>query len=67
MIDSEATVKRFYKEKNYIRLQPENDSMDPIISDRVANYWKSNSVFRKINNNKIITSTYYINVGGVFF
>lgn len=31
MIDDSATVKRFYKEKGYIRLQPENDSMDPII------------------------------------
>lgn len=31
MIDGEATVKRFYKEKNQIRLQPENDFMSPII------------------------------------
>ena len=31
MIDGEATVKRFYKEKNQIRLQPENDFMEPII------------------------------------
>ena len=31
MIDDSATVKRFYREKGYIRLQPENDSMDPII------------------------------------
>ena len=31
MIGDEATVKRFYKEKDHIRLQPENDSMDPII------------------------------------
>lgn len=32
LIDSEeATVKRFYKENGHIRLQPENDSMDPII------------------------------------
>lgn len=31
MIDGEATVKRFYKEKNQIRLQPENDFMAPII------------------------------------
>lgn len=29
----EATVKRFYKEKGYYRLQPENDTMDPIILD----------------------------------
>ncbi len=29
----EATVKRFYKENNHYRLQPENDTMDPIIVD----------------------------------
>lgn len=29
--EDEATCKRFYKEKNYIRLQPENDYLDPII------------------------------------
>ena len=29
--ESEATVKTFYKENDYIRLQPENDSMSPII------------------------------------
>ena len=31
LIDDSATVKRFYKEKGHIRLQPENDTMDPII------------------------------------
>lgn len=31
LIEDSATVKTFYKERNYIRLQPENDSMDPII------------------------------------
>lgn len=31
LIEDSATVKTFYKEQNYIRLQPENDSMDPII------------------------------------
>lgn len=31
LIGDEATIKRFYKEKNYIRLQPENKTMDPII------------------------------------
>ena len=30
-LENEVTLKRFYKEKGYIRLQPENDSMDPII------------------------------------
>ena len=31
LIENEATLKRFFKEKNYIRLQPENKTMDPII------------------------------------
>jgi len=31
LIDGEATLKRFYREKDYIRLQPENPSMQPII------------------------------------
>ncbi|SEP88198.1 repressor LexA [Lachnospiraceae bacterium RM5] len=31
LIEDSATVKTFYKEKDHIRLQPENDSMDPII------------------------------------
>jgi len=33
LIDDSATVKTFYKENDHIRLQPENDSMDPIIVD----------------------------------
>lgn len=31
LVDDSTTVKTFYKEKDYIRLQPENDSMDPIL------------------------------------
>ncbi|MCI6499641.1 transcriptional repressor LexA [Lachnospiraceae bacterium HCP1S3_C3] len=33
LIEDSATVKTFYKEKGHIRLQPENDSMEPIIVD----------------------------------
>ena len=33
LVDDSATVKRFYKENNHYRLQPENDNMDPIIVD----------------------------------
>ena len=33
LIDDSVTVKRFYKENGHIRLQPENDFMDPIIVD----------------------------------
>ncbi len=35
LIDNEATVKRFYKENGYFRLQPENSSMKPIYTDHV--------------------------------
>ena len=35
MIDDEATVKRFYKEKGHYRLQPENPDMEPIIVPEV--------------------------------
>ncbi|MDD3751609.1 MAG: S24 family peptidase, partial [Tissierellia bacterium] len=31
LIGDEATVKTFYKEKDHIRLQPQNSSMDPIL------------------------------------
>jgi len=33
LIDNEATIKRFFKEKGHIRLQPENSTMSPIILD----------------------------------
>lgn len=35
MVDGEATVKRFYKEKGHYRLQPENSTMEPIIVPEV--------------------------------
>src|SRR5699024_9973940 len=34
--EDEAACKRFYKEKNYFRLQPENDLLEPIILDQVS-------------------------------
>ena len=34
--ESSATVKRFYKEKGHIRLQPENDAIEPIIVDKAV-------------------------------
>lgn len=46
LLDDEATVKTFYKEKGYFRLQPENDTMDPIITDEVAILGKVVAVFR---------------------
>lgn len=36
MLGDEATVKRFYKENSHIRLQPENQAMEPIIAEDVA-------------------------------
>ena len=33
LVDDSATVKTFYKEDGHIRLQPENDTMEPIIVD----------------------------------
>ena len=44
-----ATVKRFYKEDGYIRLQPENDYMDPIIAEDVTIVGKVKGVFRYLN------------------
>jgi repressor LexA len=45
---SDATVKRFFKEKGHFRLQPENDTMDPIISDNVQIMGKVVAVMRYI-------------------
>ena len=35
LLEDSATVKRFYKENGYYRLQPENDAMEPILTDHV--------------------------------
>lgn len=48
VIDDGATVKRFYKEKDHVRLQPENSSMDPIIVDNCSIAGKVVAVFRRI-------------------
>lgn len=47
--ESSATVKRFYKENGHIRLQPENDNMDPIIANDVTIVGKVKGVFRYFN------------------
>ena len=44
--ESEATVKTFYKEKDHVRLQPENSSMSPIIVTDVKILGKVKGVFR---------------------
>ena len=46
LVDDSATVKTFYKENGYIRLQPENDSMEPIIVDDCQILGKVFGVFR---------------------
>ncbi len=43
----EATVKTFYKEKGHFRLQPENDTMEPIIVDEVRILGKVVGLFRE--------------------
>ena len=48
LIEDEATVKTFYKEKNYIRLQPENSTMEPIIVPTCEILGKVIGVFRKM-------------------
>ncbi|MGM9878404.1 MAG: transcriptional repressor LexA [Bacilli bacterium] len=46
--DNEATVKTFYKEKDHIRLQPENDALEPIILNNVTILGKVVGLYRKI-------------------
>lgn len=46
MLDDEATVKRFFKENGTFRLQPENESMEPIVTDEVVILGKVIAVMR---------------------
>ena len=46
LIEDEATVKRFYKEKGHFRLQPENDNYEPIIVNELAVLGKVVSLIR---------------------
>ncbi|MCI7129391.1 MAG: transcriptional repressor LexA [Lachnospiraceae bacterium] len=46
LVDDSATVKTFYKEDGHYRLQPENDTMDPIIVDHCEVLGKVFGVFR---------------------
>lgn len=48
LIEDEATVKTFYKEKDHIRLQPENSTMDPIIVPICSILGKVVGVFRRM-------------------
>jgi repressor LexA len=46
--ENEVTLKTFYKEQNHIRLQPENDSMAPILLNNVTILGKAIGLYRKI-------------------
>jgi len=45
--ENEVTLKTFYKEKDHIRLQPENDTMDPIILSNCTILGKAIGLYRK--------------------
>ncbi len=47
LVDDSATVKTFYKEKGHFRLQPENDTMDPIIVDQVEILGTVSGLYRR--------------------
>lgn len=46
--ENEVTLKTFYKENNYVRLQPENDTMAPIILNNVTILGKAIGLYRKL-------------------
>lgn len=46
--DNEVTLKRFFKEKDHFRLQPENDNLEPIILKNVTILGKAIGLYRKI-------------------
>jgi repressor LexA len=48
-LDNEVTVKRFYKENGHIRLQPENDTMAPIILPNCTILGKAIGLYRHLN------------------
>ena len=48
LLGEEATVKRFFRESDHVRLQPENPSMEPIRSREVQVLGRVVGVFRKV-------------------
>ena len=48
MIDGSATVKTFYKERGRVRLQPENDTMEPIFADNPTILGKVVALMRRL-------------------
>ncbi len=55
LIDNEATLKKFYKEKNKIRLQPANRTLKPIYVNRNQNFNIQGILFDVIRNNSTTT------------
>jgi repressor LexA len=49
LIGDEATVKRFFREKDHIRLQPENEDMEPILTTEAKLLGQVVGVFRKVS------------------
>ena len=48
LLGEEATVKRFFRESDHIRLQPENETMEPIRSAEVSVIGRVIGVVRKV-------------------
>ncbi len=48
LVGEEATVKRFFRESDHIRLQPENETMEPIRSREVRLMGRVVGVFRSV-------------------
>ena len=48
LLGDEATVKRFYREKNMIRLQPANDQFEPILTREVEVLGRVAGLFRRL-------------------
>lgn len=48
LLGEEATVKRFYREKDYFRLQPENEQFEPILTREVEMLGKVTGLFRRM-------------------
>jgi repressor LexA len=48
MLEGEATVKRFFKERSRVRLQPENDALDPIYARDVEILGRVVGVCRRV-------------------
>jgi repressor LexA len=49
LVEDEATVKRFFREQDHVRLQPENDSLEPIRSRDVQLLGRVVGVFRRVS------------------